>query len=130
MKWNGDSTGKKEKNDSGPNIQRILWPSIWGDLFTDCGTKLWTSFPILNKKLNRVSLQLMRNNPKIIECQSCKFQQTENVGHKTVKENCRIMSWNNESKTLWLSKELTIFWNNSICSISMDLIQIEHLRLG
>jgi hypothetical protein len=29
----------------------------------------------------------VRNNSKIIECQSCKFHQTENVGHKTVKAN-------------------------------------------
>jgi len=42
----------------------------------------------------------------------------------------KVLPWNNESKTLWLSKELTIFWNNCICSISRNLIQIEHLRLG
>jgi hypothetical protein len=67
-----NSTFGKERRKKKKKIHRTSWPSIRRDFFTDCRTKLGTTLTVLDKKLNRVSFQLMRHNLKIIESQSCR----------------------------------------------------------
>jgi septation ring formation regulator EzrA len=64
--------GKEKKGRKKKKIHRTSWPRIRRDFFTDCRTKLGTTLTVLDKKLNRVSFHLMRDNPKIIESQSCR----------------------------------------------------------
>lgn len=129
VKWNGSVEGNKTNwkmiQDETYKVSRIR---IWWNSFTDCSTKLWASFAVWEKILNRVSLQLMRNNSKIIESQSCKFH-WKKKGHETRKIYTQVLESRNKNTREKITGT-TIFCNNIIYGRSKDLIQIEYVRSG
>lgn len=50
------------------NIQTTSWIGIGRYFFTNCRAILWSTFTVLDKILNWISLQFVWDNSKIFKC--------------------------------------------------------------